>query len=565
MSVVRAASISVRPTRTKRLPSHSMWWANSSQENGQRDFWRSESVMKTIVSLGLMVGLVLGNSLLCPAQTPANCDQLRDKISQLEQSDMNAMSPSIRQLYKESLLKVYAEFSQCLEQDISATANMRSAVDGTSAAPAVEAKLSSLRKEKRDTDNKITVLRIALNRRASEPNSATGTSGPSSPETPDGDPNGPNKTDRTASSTPSTKTNPTTPTAPTGQANAVCANVLPGEDYADPPTILSDIANKAAADVVRRQDPVRAIFPLTQMVLYTVFDAASPNSSKMVRGLGAYQYLSETARTDKQLGSSANSDGAVSAIEKPSFARLLGFAVEHGGITKKNDGTNLTLSTSLYSLYAMSGGDTAETYQRAGVLNRIGVSATFAVDNQTNDLANARRNNLNQWSVKARLFGDRSTRAPGFQKFWNEKVRPLISERLQSLGSAVESLSTKLDSYDGIERASRRCLPDQVKKRMGDADYVAATDDAKKKIVSDLILSHLRSNVFNQVKTGTLKLDDKEVADIEQVFLPRLKSSLDNLVLADAEVKKQIDNLQKGPLGTFAYTNYRVPAGSDYS
>lgn len=140
------------------------------------------------------------------------------------------------------------------------------------------------------------------------------------------------------------------------------------------------------------------------MVLYTIFDAASENSAKQLRELEVYQYLSETARTDKQLGPAPNSEGAVSAIEKPSFARLLGFAIEHGGITKKNDGTNLTLSTSLYSLYAMSGGDTAERYQEAGFLNRIGVAATFALDDQNNELANVRRNNLSEWSARVRLF-----------------------------------------------------------------------------------------------------------------------------------------------------------------
>jgi len=519
--------------------------------------------MKIFVSLWLVVTVLLCGSVFCPAQTPAKCDPLRRQISQFEHMDFNALPPPLQQFYKESLLKLYTDLSECLKQEISETTDPQ--------------KLSALSTEKTNTEDKITILRVQLSLKDAGPTpSVSSSAAPLADVTETSSAPTATSANLTARSTgsiprpaatsiPATTSNLANPPSATGQPSTVCAQALPGEDYTDPPAILVDIANKAAADVVRRKDPVRAIFPLTQMVLYTVFDAASANSSKMVRSLGAYQYLSETARTDKQLGSSGNSDGAVSAIEKPSFARLLGFAVEHGGINKKNDGTNLTLSTSLYSLYAMNGGDTAETYQRAGVLNRIGVSATFAVDDKTDDLANARRNNLSQWSIKARLFGDRSTRAPGFQAFWDEKVRPLISERLQSLGTAVESLSTRLDSYDKIERTSRRCLPDQVKKRMGDADYLGAADDARRKMISDVIVSHLRSNVFNQVKGGSLKLDDKEVADIEQEYLPRLKSSLDNLVLADAEVKKEIDNLQKGPLGTFAYTNYRIPTGSDYS
>ncbi len=525
--------------------------------------------MKAFVSLCLVGVLLVCGSVFCRAQTPDKCEPLRKQISQfIEQVDFDALPPRMQRFYKESLLKLYTELKECLEEEIAGTTNPQ--------------RLSALRIEKVNTESNITILEVNLRSKVTGSNRAVSSAAPSPEAAENLSAPAANQVDVTASSaapaptpaaapaaTTSTQVNPTSVTgssaAPTGQPANVCAKVLPGEDYPDPPSILLDIADKAAADVVRRKAPVRAIFPRTQMVLYTVFDAASPNSSKIVRSLEAYQYLSETARTDKQLGASANSDGAVSAIEKPSFAQLLGLAVEHGGITKKNDGTNLTLSTSLYSLYAMNGGDTAETYRRAGILNRIGVSATFAVDNKTNDLANARRNNLSQWSVKARLFGDRSTRAPGFQKFWNEKVRPLISERLQSLGSAVESLSTRLGSYNDIEGALSRCLPEQVKKRMEDADYVAAADDAKKKMISNLILSYLRSNVFNQVQGGSLKLKDKDIADIEQEFLPRLRSSLDNLVLADAEVKKEIDNLQKGPLATFAYTNYRMPTGSDYS
>src|SRR5207253_619592 len=117
----------------------------------------------------------------------------------------------------------------------------------------------------------------------------------------------------------------------------------------------------------------------------------------------------------------------------------------------------------------------AETYARAGILNRIGVSATFAIDNKTNELANARRNNLSEWSAKARLFGDRSTRSPGFQKFWDEKIRPIISKRLQALGGAMEGLSNEIEisnsNYDLFENDMTDCLESAVLKRMSLSDY----------------------------------------------------------------------------------------------
>jgi hypothetical protein len=281
--------------------------------------------------------------------------------------------------------------------------------------------------------------------------------------------------------------------------------------------------------------------------------------------LKAYQYLSETARTDKQLGPSAKSDGAVSAIEKPGFARLLGFAVEHGGIDKKNDGTTLTLSTSLYALYKMNKEDTAETYARAGVLNRIGVSASFGVSDKNNELANARRNNLSEWAVKARLFGDRSTRSARFQKFWDKEIRPLINDRLRALGGGIEHLSNDIEGYDLMENSLTDCLEAAVKDRMDDSDYETATPEGQKNILTSLMIARLKANVFNRVQNGQLELSDKVKKDIELEYLPKLKTALDNLVTAGGLIEKKLEDLKKAPLGTFAYTNHRIPTGSDYS
>src|ERR1043165_3170335 len=251
------------------------------------------------------------------------------------------------------------------------------------------------------------------------------------------------------------------------QLPAQCSDLIPGTTaYGDPPKLLIDIVNRQAADVVQSNDSLRAVRDVPQMAVYTIFDAASAKSSQLLHSLEPYQYLGETARTDKQLGGPPKSDGAVSGIEKPGFAQLLGLAIEHGGITKENDGTNLTLSTSLYSLYAMGEGDTAENYQKAGFLNRIGLAATFAVDNKTNELANARRNNLSEWSAKVRLFGDRSSRSPAFQKIFAQKIKPAIQARLRSLGRPMEALANSSDKYGDLEDAALNPLPNEIKARM---------------------------------------------------------------------------------------------------
>lgn len=531
--------------------------------------------MKTPSSINILLIILLCVSPMCYAQTSVNCDQIRSKIERVEKTDLNTMSPSLQLVFKESLLKLYAQFGRCLEQDISAATSIRDTVTGTDAALAIEESLQLLIKEKRDTDGKITLLRVALNLPETSESSIGAVTGiPSNSESKVVLSRSLNRrsntapTDTTASglvsssnfnghSTPVRTDTTTSPIPP-----PTCE---PGKAYDDAPELLTDIVGKAALDVVQSKNSNSLSAGVPQMLLYTIMDAASPASSRRIRGLKAYQYLSETARTDKHLGASAKSDGAVSAIEKPGFARLLGFAVEHGGIDKKNDGTNLTLSTSLYSLYKINKEDTAETYARAGVLNRIGVSASFGVSDKNNELANARRNNLSEWGVKARLFGDRSTRSTGFQKFWDKEIRPLINTRLRALGGGFEGLSRDIEEYDVLEDSLTDCLEAAVKDRMDDADYEPATPEEQKQILTNLIIAHLKSNVFHRVQSGQLKLSDKVTKDIELEYLPKLNTALDNLVTAGGLIEKKLEDLKKAPLGTFAYTNHRIPTGSDYS
>jgi hypothetical protein len=537
--------------------------------------------MKAFIILTFCLVLSLSFTLVGFSQDEVNCDQLRDKIAQAEKLDLNSMSPSIRQLYKESLLTLYILFSDCLQRDIAAADTLQKAASETRASQPIENKLKMLNQERLDADGKITLLRMALNPSAKATSLNIGTSQP----TPGEAVGGSNVQFAGAANSPATNRNGSQGTSiqppnipPPPQAISSCA--ISGV-YDDAPAILKDLATKSARDVVRASgDPNKeiadnaadkAIGAGSNLVLYTIFDAASPTSSKLVRKLAAYQYLAETARTDKQLGASQKSEGAVSAIEKPGFANLLGFAIEHGGITKKNDGTNLTLSTSLYSLYALKYQDTSESYDRAGILNRIGVSASFAVTNKTDDLANARRNNLAEWSVRSRLFGDRSTRSAGFQRFWDRDIRPLISDRLLALGKAVTSLSKSIKAYamlenDALTSSTSPALPDLVKMRMECPDYKAsATPDDKVKIIADVILSQMKTKIYDPIRSKKVEITLEEIELIEGEYLPDLKTALDNLVVGKGLLEQKIDNLQKSPLGTFAYTNHRQPNASDYS
>lgn len=523
---------------------------------------KSSAFIRSILVLAICL-----SPLNLQAQETANCDQLRAAVRTLR-AEMRSreLSPSMQKFYEDSLQRLYRQCSECVGREISIVSEMARTVANTAAAAGVDEKLRQLLSEKSDLDANIAQSPRPLNLMTD----ASGRSRPS-PQESAVNLNTVQPVNRSARDNTSlgVVTNPAPAPTPTPIAPNCPATVA----YDDAPGILKDIVARSAADVVAQSaNPATAssaadfaIAAGPQMVLYTVFDAASPRSSELVRDLEAYHYLGETARTDKQLGSSANSEGAVSAIEKPGFARLLGLAIEHGGITKQNDGTNLTLSTSLYSLSTIGSKDTAEKYARSGILNRVSAAATFAVDDKNNELANARRNNLTQWSVKMRLFGDRSTRSPGFQKFFAEKIKPLIRARLRTLGGSINELSGKISAYDDMEDAALTPLPNIVRARMECPDYKTATTAQKEKMLSDLILSQLRTRIYQPVSAHTIALSPAEIARIEGEFLPNLKKSLDNLVLGDKLLKDEIADLQKGPLATFAYTNYRIANGSDYS
>ena len=341
--------------------------------------------------------------------------------------------------------------------------------------------------------------------------------------------------------------------------------------YKNAPPLLTAVAEKVADNIIgdAQADPrflVNAAF--SPMMFYVVADALTVNTDSPVRSiksLKAYQYLGETARTDKQVGAGSSSSGTTSAIEKPGFARLLGFAVEKGAILKDVNGSSLTLSTSPYVLFTLkNGGDTAENYARAGFLNRIGVSASFNIEDENAVLASARRNQLIDWSVRARLYGDRSTRSKAFQDAWREKIQPAIEKRLNVL-TGVGAFIANSSEFRSLQVAARTQVNTAVTDLMASESYKKATDPDKKTMLTNTILCNIRSGVFDEINSGRHPISDASRAEIVNKYVPALAAALDNLEVVRGVLKDQLDELSKGPLATFAYTNHREPLTSDYS
>jgi hypothetical protein len=358
---------------------------------------------------------------------------------------------------------------------------------------------------------------------------------------------------------------------PTPTPLAPVTDCTSDNSYKNAPPLLTAVAETVADNIIgdAQADPrflVNAAF--SPMLFYVVADALTVNTDSPVRSiksLKAYQYLGETARTDKQVGAGSSSSGTTSAIEKPGFARLLGFAVEKGAILKDVNGSSLTLSTSPYVLYTLNGGgDTAENYARAGFLNRIGVSASFNIEDENAVLASARRNQLTDWSVRARLYGDRSTRSQAFQDAWRLKIQPAIEKRLNVL-TGVGAFMANSPEFRSLLVAARTQVNTAVGDLISSEAYKKANAADKKTMLTNTILCNIRSGVFDEINSGRHPISDASRAEIVNKYVPALAAALDNLEVVRGVLKDQLDELSKGPLATFAYINHREPTASDYS
>lgn len=369
------------------------------------------------------------------------------------------------------------------------------------------------------------------------------------------------------------------PAAATSANPVLCAGA-----YTNPPPRLDQMAQAIAILIVEqaREDrektppPGPDIFArnvygqfekhYNEAVFLTIADALFTDAQKVsLRKLKWQEFSAETRRTDKQVGASARSGGSTSLLEKPNFADLLSFAIEHGAIQKEVDQTSLTLSTSPYALIASIHGNTSDVYQQYDFFNRIGISANFNLNNQDNVLANVSRRQLNQWSLKFRLNADRTARGHDFQNYWNQNILPLIGKRAIVLTTGFNDLFNDVRPLEKLRRSVR----DNFEAPNGYLLTVventkAAPPDSQTSALKQEILCRLRDEVYNPLKNGTVTVPPEVVASLNQSITDLAAAELD----ADEgrnQVRAELKRLDDKPIASISYTNVRPGAGSYYS
>ncbi len=367
----------------------------------------------------------------------------------------------------------------------------------------------------------------------------------------------------------------TTTTLATPQPQAAMATAAPVQSdcYPDAPPALVNTITAAAQQVVRRIDPDEVTSQFFPILFFATAHAISVDAvdvdeqrRDLINRIEIKRLQQETKRTDKQLGASARAEGSTTAAEKPGFAELLGFAIEHGAIQKEINGTTLTLSSSPYAIVAAASGDTATTYKNYGYLSRLGVSANFNISDEDNVLANARRSQLSEWSLRARLTPDRSQRSRDAEEIW-ETVRADFAAPDLKL---TEDLATQFGT-DVALNAKRREIEDRFRTPgfrvpvKAILDNAALTAEQKKEQIAKAILCQVKTDVFDAVRTGAFRIDPASRQRIIEKTLPALQDALGKKEDAIRRFEAELEKLSYKPVLTFAYTNTRDPDLSDYS
>lgn len=342
--------------------------------------------------------------------------------------------------------------------------------------------------------------------------------------------------------------------------------------FTDAPPVLEDDAQLLAKgilfDIARGRTVVSRIsdrYP--RLFFFTIASKVTTGQEvNSISNLEPIRFLVETARTDKQIGASSSTSASTSAIDKPGFPWLLGFAIENGFVERSVHDTVLTLSTSPSVFFSIKEKDATKAYRDAGFFNKVGISASFNINSENPLLANATRSQLREYSVRFRFYGDRSSRSPELETIWEEKLVPVVQSFLVPLNQANIILDD-LDLSDERE-VTEANLTALVQARVNSAEFKALKEEDQIRDLTNRILNFLKTAVAEKTVVSNTSVADKIV--ISEPVKTRIKDEIISALLVAQqnqkrvakEIQKRLDDFFKGPLGTVAYINHRDPLGN---
>ena len=262
----------------------------------------------------------------------------------------------------------------------------------------------------------------------------------------------------------------------------------------------------------------------------------------------------ETADVSKQTGGSGRTGGVASLVEKPSFATLLALAVERGAVNADTSGNRLTLSTSLYGLAAAISGDSSVTYRKSGFLSRLGLAASFdTAAGSTDVLENARNDQIREYGVKIRLSPDRTVRSGGFERWWQENVRPVMARQNKALVTLISGLNG-VPAFGAAVVAAR----DELNGVLSGAILKGKPE------VERVFGCALQSHIIEPMENRAIQLPAELVAQIRTGIVPVLTSGSAAFATVNDSIRKHLGELAGRPTASLAIRKFRPVEGYDF-
>ena len=342
------------------------------------------------------------------------------------------------------------------------------------------------------------------------------------------------------------------------------APLLVAACFPDAPGELVNTAKTAAIAFIDDRDTTGLFGDLMFFTAsHTV--AIDANREDLLTALEIKQLQEQTRRTDKQVGSPPSAAGSTTLAEKPGFAEILGFAIEHGAIQKAVSGTTLNLSTTPYAFTALDGGDTQSNYKKYGYLTRLGISADFNIQNQDNPLGSARRSQLADWSLRLRLSKDRSTRSDDGQRIWDD-----ISPEFARPSIVITDMLRSTFQSDVELEAQRRLIVDRFIGFTSQPSMIAIrasnlTREQKIDQVTEKFICQAKAEIADGIRSGNFKISEDSKERIIRVTLPAYEQARNAKAAALKLFDERIEALSYKPIFSLAYNDVRPTSGINYS
>src|SRR5882762_113289 len=165
----------------------------------------------------------------------------------------------------------------------------------------------------------------------------------------------------------------------------------------------------------------------------------------------------EQNRQDKQPGAISSSAGTTSLVSKGSSPWLLGFALEHGGLTQTTDGNTITFrGNAVNSIRALMASTYLGSYQLGEndplvkYLAKLSFGISFDTSGNQSSTATGfipKKSNFSGASAKYEIYNHRDPRDRRWRQSWNQVVASLalnVSTPLEALDATI----TSADHYD---------------------------------------------------------------------------------------------------------------------